>query len=126
MGNTAAVRFTVLREQNSLTGKFRPDERCYDFLTVTSLVSQKLSHPCLRGTQRPDEKTLSTFPSPKKKGEFGHNDFYPVVMAAAQVTGSVDGKQALLAMICLDEIRGRLAEVFSLKSYKIDHVVHGA
>jgi 2-methylcitrate dehydratase len=29
-------------------------------------------------------------------------------------------------MICLDEIRGRLAEVFSLKSYKIDHVVHGA
>jgi 2-methylcitrate dehydratase len=29
-------------------------------------------------------------------------------------------------MICLDEIRGRLAEVFSLKTYKIDHVVHGA
>ncbi|HBZ96965.1 MAG TPA: hypothetical protein DEO57_03890, partial [Phycisphaerales bacterium] len=25
-----------------------------------------------------------------------------------------------------DEIRGRLAEVFSLKSYRIDHVVHGA
>merc|ERR1719183_1215737 len=59
-------------------------------------------------------------------GEFGHNDFYPVVMAAAQVTGNVDGKQALRAMICLDELRGRLAEVFSLKSYKIDHVVHGA
>lgn len=59
-------------------------------------------------------------------GEFGHNDFYPVVMAAAQVTGNIDGKKALLAMICLDEIRGRLAEVFSLKSYKIDHVVHGA
>jgi len=59
-------------------------------------------------------------------GEFGHNDFYPVVIAAAQVTGNVDGKKALLAMVCLDEIRGRLAEVFSLKSYKIDHVVHGA
>merc|ERR1711988_1819034 len=29
-------------------------------------------------------------------------------------------------MICLDEIRGWLAEVFSLKQYKIDHVVHGA
>merc|ERR1712066_729989 len=28
--------------------------------------------------------------------------------------------------IAIDEIRGRLAEVFSLKSYKIDHVVHGA
>mmetsp|Transcript_110390 Transcript_110390/g.213810 ORF Transcript_110390/g.213810 Transcript_110390/m.213810 type:complete len:565 (-) Transcript_110390:168-1862(-) len=59
-------------------------------------------------------------------GEFGHNDFYPVVLAAAQVTGKIDGKTALKAMICLDEIRGRLAEVFSLKSYKIDHVVHGA
>mmetsp|Transcript_6809 Transcript_6809/g.17370 ORF Transcript_6809/g.17370 Transcript_6809/m.17370 type:complete len:543 (+) Transcript_6809:98-1726(+) len=59
-------------------------------------------------------------------GEFGHNDFYPVVMAAAQVTGNIDGKKALKAMVCLDEIRGRLAEVFSLKSYKIDHVVHGA
>merc|ERR1719373_599644 len=59
-------------------------------------------------------------------GEFGHNDFYPVVVAAAQVTGKVSGKQALRAMICVDEIRGRLAEVFSLKSYKIDHVVHGA
>ena len=59
-------------------------------------------------------------------GEFGHNDFYPVVMAAAQVAGNIDGKKALKAMICLDEIRGRLAEVFSLKQYKIDHVVHGA
>lgn len=29
-------------------------------------------------------------------------------------------------MVLLDEIRGRLAEVFSLKTYKIDHVVHGA
>ena len=27
-----------------------------------------------------------------------------------QVTGQVDGKKALLAMIALDEIRGRLAE----------------
>merc|ERR1712048_1160394 len=59
-------------------------------------------------------------------GEFGHNDFYPVVIAAAQVTGNIDGEKALRGMIALDEIRGRLAEVFSLKSYKIDHVVHGA
>jgi 2-methylcitrate dehydratase len=59
-------------------------------------------------------------------GEFGHNDFYPVIMAAAQVTGNVDGKKMLRAMIAVDEIRGRLAETFSLKSYKIDHVVHGA
>ncbi|MCH8978354.1 MAG: MmgE/PrpD family protein [Armatimonadetes bacterium] len=58
-------------------------------------------------------------------GEFGHNDFYPVVVAACQQKG-LDGAAALKAMVLLDEIRGRLAEVFSLKSYKIDHVVHGA
>ncbi len=58
-------------------------------------------------------------------GEFGHNDFYAVPVAAAQVAG-LDGATALRGMILLDEIRGRLAEVFSLKTYKIDHVVHGA
>ena len=36
-------------------------ERSNDFFSVTSLVSQKLSHPWLRGSQRPDNKTLSTF-----------------------------------------------------------------
>jgi 2-methylcitrate dehydratase len=59
------------------------------------------------------------------RGEFGHNDFYPVVIAAAQQR-PVDGRRALRAMLCLDEIRGRLAEVFPLRQYKIDHVVHGA
>jgi 2-methylcitrate dehydratase len=58
-------------------------------------------------------------------GEFGHNDFYPVAVAAAQLAGK-DGAFALRGMVLLDEIRGRLAEVFSLKTYKIDHVVHGA
>jgi 2-methylcitrate dehydratase len=58
-------------------------------------------------------------------GEFGHNDFYPVAIAACQKLG-LDGTTALRAMILSDEIRGRLAEVFSLKTYKIDHVVHGA
>jgi len=58
-------------------------------------------------------------------GEFGHNDFYAVPIAAAQLAG-LDGAAAVRGMICLDEIRGRLAEVFSLKTYKIDHVVHGA
>lgn len=59
------------------------------------------------------------------RGEFGHNDFYPVVWAGGAQKG-VDGKTALRAMLCLDEIRGRLAEVFPLRNYKIDHVVHGA
>ncbi|MCE9557541.1 MAG: MmgE/PrpD family protein [Armatimonadetes bacterium] len=58
-------------------------------------------------------------------GEFGHNDFYPVVIAACQEL-SLDGATALKAMVLLDEIRGRLSEVFSLKTYKIDHVVYGA
>ncbi len=58
-------------------------------------------------------------------GEFGHNDFYPVAVAAAQLAGK-GGDFALRGMVCIDEIRGRLAEVFSLKSYRIDHVVHGA
>ena len=58
-------------------------------------------------------------------GEFGHNDFYSVPVAAAQLM-KLDGAQALRGMVLHDEIRGRLAEVFSLKTYKIDHVVHGA
>lgn len=58
-------------------------------------------------------------------GEFGHNDFYPVALAAAQMVGK-DGAYALKGMVLSDEIRGRLAEVFSLKTYKVDHVVHGA
>src|SRR3954470_22294936 len=58
-------------------------------------------------------------------GEFGHNDFYTVALAAAQLMGH-DGETLLRGMVVLDEIRGRLAEVFSLKPYKIDHVVHGA
>ncbi len=58
-------------------------------------------------------------------GEFGHNDFYAVPVAAAQVAG-LTGADALRGMVLVDEIRGRLAEVFSLKTYKIDHVVHGA
>lgn len=59
-------------------------------------------------------------------GEFGHNDFYPVVMAACQNNSKYNGMDALKGMVLIDEIRGRLCEVFSLKSYKIDHVVHGA
>ena len=36
------------------------------------------------------------------------------------------GVDALKGMVLLDEIRGRLCEVFSLNSYKIDHVIFGA
>ena len=59
------------------------------------------------------------------RGEFGHNDFYPVAVAGCQIAGA-DGKTLLRSMLCIDEIRGRLAEVFALKDHKIDHVLHGA
>lgn len=59
-------------------------------------------------------------------GEFGHNDFYPVVIAAAHQNKDINGATSLKAMLLLDEIRGRLAESFALKKYKVDHVVHGA
>ena len=59
------------------------------------------------------------------RGEFGHPDFFPVAIAAAQMAGW-DGSRTLLAMLLVEEIRCRLAEVFGLKDYKIDHVLHGA
>jgi len=58
-------------------------------------------------------------------GEFGHNDFYPVALAAAREAG-LDGDRTLRIMLLIDEIRGRLAEVFPLRKYAIDHVHHGA
>lgn len=57
-------------------------------------------------------------------GEFGHNDFYAVAVAAATEAG-LDGDQTLRVMLLIDEIRGRLAEVFALRTYAIDHVHHG-
>ncbi len=59
------------------------------------------------------------------RGEFGHPDFFPVAVAAAQLAGW-NGRRTLLAMLCLEEIRCRLAEVYGLKDHKIDHVLHGA
>lgn len=58
-------------------------------------------------------------------GEFGHNDYYPIVLAGCHNNSEYNGMDMLKGMVLIDEIRGRLAEVFSLKTYKIDHVVHG-
>jgi 2-methylcitrate dehydratase len=46
-------------------------------------------------------------------------------MAAAQIK-HLSGHEAILGMLLVDEIRGRLAEVFSLNAVKVDHVLHGA
>jgi 2-methylcitrate dehydratase len=61
----------------------------------------------------------------QQRGEFGHPDFFPVAVAAAQTAGW-DGRRTLMAMLLVEEIRCRLAEVFALKDHKIDHVLHGA
>ena len=58
-------------------------------------------------------------------GEFGHNDYYPVALAAAR-EARLDGDATLRIMLLIDEIRGRLAEVFPLRRFAIDHVHHGA
>ena len=57
-------------------------------------------------------------------GEFGHNDWYPVALAASREAG-LDGDATLRVMLLIDEIRGRLAEVFALRTHAIDHVHHG-
>lgn len=57
-------------------------------------------------------------------GEFGHNDYYPVAIAAA-TEARFGGDTTLRVMLLIDEIRGRLAEVFALRNYAIDHVHHG-
>lgn len=62
----------------------------------------------------------------RQAGEFGHNDFYSIALAASHFNNNLSGYDVLKGMLLSDEIRGRLAEVFSLKTYKIDHVVHGA
>ena len=51
--------------------------------------------------------------------------FYPVVIAAAHENPLIDGKKALKAMILLDEIRGRLDEVYSLIDFNIDNALFG-
>jgi 2-methylcitrate dehydratase len=63
--------------------------------------------------------------SGRAAGEFGHNDWYPVAVAAA-TEARLDGAATLRLMLLIDEIRGRLAEVFALRRYAIDHVHHGA
>lgn len=38
----------------------------------------------------------------RQAGEFGHNDFYPVVIAASHVNPKIDGATALKAMVLQD------------------------
>lgn len=60
----------------------------------------------------------------QRAGEFGQNDFYPVAAAAAQVR-HLSGQQLVLGMLLADEVRGRLAQAFSLRAQGVDHVLYG-
>ena len=48
-----------------------------------------------------------------------------MAIAAGREVG-FDGNRTLRMMVLIDEIRGRLAEVFPLRKYGIDHVYHGS
>ena len=119
---------TVLRHE-ALEYECRPPARGVPCFGSRVLVCPKrrswpTARPSASGT--PMERTSATTRRAViHKGEFGHNDYYPVAVAAAQLAG-FDGRKTLWAMILLDEIRGRLAEVYSLKDHKIDHVLYGA
>ena len=98
------------------------------FGTSVCVAPEKAALACSSAVREWDANGTNFGYNPRRgttAGEFGHNDFYPVAVAAAQIAG-FDGRKTLVAMATLDEIRGRLAEVFALKDYKIDHVVHGA
>eukprot|EP00919_Chromeraceae_sp_WS-2016_P052486 GHVR01124568.1.p1 GENE.GHVR01124568.1~~GHVR01124568.1.p1 ORF type:complete len:571 (+),score=145.46 GHVR01124568.1:78-1790(+) len=55
-----------------------------------------------------------------------NSDFYPVVMAAAQSSGGVDGRTALTGMILIDEIRARLSETVPLHTQYVHNDMNGA
>ena len=98
------------------------------FGSTVRVAPEKAVLACSSAVREWDSNGTNFGYNPARKataGEFGHNDFYPVAVAAAQLAG-LDGRRTLVAMATLDEIRGRLAEVFALKNHKIDHVVHGA
>ncbi|HVT30736.1 MAG TPA: MmgE/PrpD family protein [Lacipirellulaceae bacterium] len=98
------------------------------FGSATLVAPEKAVLACSSAVREWDSNGTNFGYNPQRgatAGEFGHNDYYPVAVAAAQIAG-MNGRQTLAAMVALDEIRGRLAEVFALKNHKIDHVVHGA
>lgn len=119
---------TVLREEALSYRAEDPDHAAFVFGSSQGVMAEKAVVANCSAVREWDSNGTNFGYRPElgyTAGEFGHNDFYPVAVAACQQRG-LDGATALKAMVLIDEIRGRLAEVFSLKTYKIDHVVHGA
>jgi 2-methylcitrate dehydratase len=119
---------TVLRREASEYHTADPTSGVPMFGSPVSVTPEKAVLACSSAVREWDANGTNFGYNPARgatAGEFGHNDFYPVAVAASQLAGC-DGRQTLVAMAVLDEIRGRLAEVFALKNHKIDHVLHGA
>lgn len=119
---------TVLRQEALEYAAANPAAGVPMFGSAVRVAPEKAVLACSSAVREWDSNGTNFGYNPERgatAGEFGHNDFYPVAIAAAQLAG-LNGHQALVAMVTLDEIRGRLAEVFALKNHKIDHVVHGA
>jgi 2-methylcitrate dehydratase len=119
---------TVLRREALEYATSREQQGVAMFGSTVRVQPEKAVLACSSAVREWDSNGTNFGYNPARNataGEFGHNDFYPVAMAGAQLAG-MNGRQALVAMATLDEIRGRLAEVFALNRYKVDHVVHGA
>ena len=119
---------TVLRQEALDYVSAQPQAGVPMFGSTVRVAPEKAVLACSSAVREWDSNGTNFGYNPERNataGEFGHNDFYPVAIAAAQLAG-LNGRQSLVAMATLDEIRGRLAEVFALKNHKIDHVVHGA
>jgi 2-methylcitrate dehydratase len=119
---------TVLRQEALEYQAANPQSGVPMFGSTTRVAPEKAVLACSSAVREWDSNGTNFGFNPARgatAGEFGHNDFYPAAVAAAQLAG-LNGRKLLVAMVALDEIRGRLAEVFALKNYKIDHVVHGA
>ena len=119
---------TVLRNEALTYGVARDEPGAGLFGSGRRVKPEKAVVACCSAVREWDANGTNFGHNPARgatRGEFGHNDFYPVAIAAAQIAGC-DGRRTLSAMIALDEIRGRLAEVFAQREECIDHVVHGA
>eukprot|EP00049_Salpingoeca_infusionum_P015084 m.289147 g.289147 ORF g.289147 m.289147 type:complete len:569 (+) comp15808_c1_seq2:68-1774(+) len=117
----------VFRQEALESSPSVPSESAYVFGSAQPVSAAKAALANCAAVRELDANGTVFGYNPKRDnraGEFGHNDYYPAVIAAC-TQANKDGRTALCGMIALDEIRGRLAEMFSLKSYQIDHVLHG-
>src|SRR4051794_30323359 len=112
---------TVLRSE-ALEYQSPPESGVPMFGSSVTVAPEKAVLACSSAVREWDANGTNFGYNPERgatAGEFGHNDFYPVAVAAAQIAG-LSGRQTLVAMAVLDEIRGRLGGGFAPKNHKND------